>query len=53
MNSFKLRRISWLRLQSSRPQISFNVWSTSFDSLKAVEQSGGVGWNVFNEISVS
>ncbi len=29
-------------------QIAFNVWSISFDNLKAVEQSGGVVWNVFN-----
>ena len=48
MNSFKLLRISWLRLQSKELQIAFNVWSISFDNLKAVEQSGGVVWNVFN-----
>ena len=48
MNSLRLLRMSWLRLQSNLSQIAFNVWSISFDSLKAVEQSGGVVWNVFN-----
>ncbi len=51
MNSLRLLRISWLLLQSIFLQIAFNVWSISFDSLKAVEESGGVVWNVFNETS--
>ncbi len=48
MNSFRLRRISWLRLQSKLAQIAFSVWSISVDNLKAVDLSGGEVWNVFN-----
>jgi hypothetical protein len=53
MNSFKLLRMSWLRLQSKSPQITFIVSNNCFGSLKAVVQSGVVGCNVFNETSVS